>query len=588
MNQTRVFLIFAWLMVATLLWMEWGKWTSAQDQPATAVATAPGTTSDQGNGVPSTEGLTIPSANVAEQTTAPAHAAAAAPATQGTQVTVSTDTLKLVIDGSKVLRAQLLQYPQSRDPGAPPVELFKDDPAQRYTAAVAWIAQSGAAPDQSSVFRPMQPQRDYSLGADQDSLSIPFVWEGNGVRIVRTFTVRRGQYLVGVSDQVTNTGQAPWRGVVYRQLERVPPPPVKGGFTNPHAFSLVGAAWRTASGAYERRKFDEDYLEGGKLNQDATGGWAAMLEHHFLSAWVPDPAQPTKVSLDQRVVDGTPRYLISQTGPAVSVAPGQTSTVQARLWVGPKLVRAIQASGIPGLDSAVDYSRFAPLAVIGSALFWILSHLHELLGNWGWSIIGLVVVIKLVLFPLSSAQYKSMAKLRRFQPRMAQLKERYGDDRAKLQQAMMELYKKEKINPMGGCLPTLIQMPIFLCLYWVLNESVELRQAPWILWIQDLTARDPYFVLPLLNVAVMFLTQRLTPNPGMDPTQARMMQLMPLIFGATMAFFPSGLVLYWVTNGGLSLLQQWWMGRIHGQPVLARPETDGKGHTKDDLKTKGK
>jgi YidC/Oxa1 family membrane protein insertase len=589
MNQTRVFLIFAWLMVATLLWMEWGKWKTAQDQPATPVATATAAgTPDQGSGVPSADGLASPSANVADQTTAPANSAAAAPAVQGTKVTVSTDTLKLVIDGSKVLRAQLLQYPQTRDAGAPPVELFSENPAQLYTAGLAYIAQTGAAPDQNAVFRPEQPQRDYALATGQDSLSIPFVWEGNGVRIVRTFTVKRGDYLIGVSDQVTNTGAAPWTAVVYRQLERVPPPPVKGGFTNPHAFSLVGAAWRTAGGAYERRKIDKDYLEDGKLNQDTSGGWAAMLEHHFLSAWVPDAKQPTKVSLDERVIGGTQRYLVSETGPSLTVAPGQTTATDARLWVGPKLVKAIKASAIPGLDSAVDYSRFAPLAVIGSGLFWILSHLHDLLGNWGWSIIGLVVVVKLVLFPLSSAQYKSMAKMRRFQPRMAQLKERYGEDRAKLQQAMMELYKKEKINPMGGCLPTLIQMPIFLCLYWVLNESVELRQAPWMLWIQDLTARDPFFILPVLNVAVMFLTQKLSPNVGMDPTQAKMMQFMPLIFGVTMAFFPAGLVLYWVTNGSLSLFQQWWMGRIHGQPVLAKPETDGKGHTKDDLKPKGK
>lgn len=581
MNQTRVFLIFAWLMVATLLWMEWGKWKTAQDQPVTPVAAETANVPDAGNGVPSTEGLATPSTATAAQATDPANAAAAAPASQATTVTVTTDTLKLAIDGSKVLRAQLLQYPQTKDAGSPPVELFDDNPAHLYIAGLAWTNQAGTAPGPDAVFRPEQAQRDYRLAAGQDSLSIPFVWEGNGVRIVRTFTVHRGDYLVGVSDQITNSGAAPWTAVIYRQLERTPPPPVKGGFTNPHSFSLVGSAWRTASGAYERRKFGDDYLEDGKLNHDMKGGWVAMLEHHFLSAWVPDPKQPALVSLDERTVRGTHRYLISETGPSLTVAPGQTSATDARLWVGPKLVKAIHASGIAGLDSAVDYSRFAPLAVIGSGLFWILSHLHTLLGNWGWSIIGLVVVIKLVLFPLSSAQYKSMAKMRRFQPRIAQLRERYGDDRAKLQQAMMDLYKKEKINPMGGCLPVLIQMPIFLCLYWVLNESVELRQAPWILWIQDLTARDPYFILPIINVAVMFLTQKLTPNAGMDPTQAKMMQFMPLIFGVTMAFFPSGLVLYWVTNGSLSLLQQWWMGKTHGQPALAKPGTDGKGHGKD-------
>jgi YidC/Oxa1 family membrane protein insertase len=200
----------------------------------------------------------------------------------------------------------------------------------------------------------------------------------------------------------------------------------------------------------------------------------------------------------------------------------------------------------------------------------VLNQVHKLVGNWGWAIVGLVVLLKLVLYPLSAVQYKSGAKMRRFQPRIAQLKERYGDDRQKFQTAMMELYKKEKINPMGGCLPILIQMPIFFALYWVLVESVELRQAPWLGWIQDLTARDPYFILPVINVAVMWFTQKLTPAPGMDPMQQKMMQFMPLVFGVMMAFMPSGLVLYWVVNGGLGLLQQWWMTKRHGgEPVPA-------------------
>jgi len=213
----------------------------------------------------------------------------------------------------------------------------------------------------------------------------------------------------------------------------------------------------------------------------------------------------------------------------------------------------------------VDYSRFSIMAIIGQGLFWVMNQVHKLVGNWGWAIIGLVILLKMALFPLANAQFKSQAKMRKFQPRIAQLKERYGDDKQKFQTAMMELYKKEKINPLGGCLPLLIQMPIFFALYWVLVESVELRQAPWLGWIQDLTARDPYFILPIINIAVMWFTQKLTPAVGMDPMQQKMMQFMPLVFGVMMAFMPSGLVLYWVVNGGLSLLQQWWMIKKHGE-----------------------
>jgi YidC/Oxa1 family membrane protein insertase len=240
---------------------------------------------------------------------------------------------------------------------------------------------------------------------------------------------------------------------------------------------------------------------------------------------------------------------------------------QARLWVGPKSVEQIAAQKVPGLERAVDFSSYSLFATLAGWLYAVLAWLHGFIGNWGWSIIGLVVLIKLVLLPLANAQYKSMAKMRRLQPKLAQLKERHGEDRQKFQMAMMELYRKEKVNPMGGCLPLLVQMPIFLALYWMLSESVELRHAPWIGWIHDLTARDPYFVLPAINAAVMFLTQKLTPTAGMDPTQAKMMQLMPLIFAVMFAFFPSGLVLYWVTNGLLTLAQQYYFLRKYGEPA---------------------
>ena len=287
-----------------------------------------------------------------------------------------------------------------------------------------------------------------------------------------------------------------------------------------------------------------------------------MLQHHFFTAWIPGASDASTFST---AIPQPGQALIREVGPGVNVAPGASASTAARLWVGPKLVKQIQAQDVPGLERAVDFSSFSLMAVLAGWLFWVLQQIHGLVHNWGWAIVGLVVVIKLAMYPLSAAQYKSMAKMRRFQPRIEQLKERYGQDKQKFQMALMELYKKEKINPVGGCLPVLVQMPVFLALYWMLSESVELRHAPWIGWIQDLTARDPYFILPAINILVMWATQHLTPKtPGMDPTQQKLMQYMPVVMGVLFSFMPSGLVLYWITNGGLGLLQQWWNTRRYG------------------------
>src|SRR6476659_2658719 len=258
-----------------------------------------------------------------------------------------------------------------------------------------------------------------------------------------------------------------------------------------------------------------------------------MLQHHFFTAWIPGDKDTSTLSTAMLAHGQT---LIRELGPSVSVAPGASARTDARLWVGPKLVKQIEAQHVPGLVRAVDFSRFTLMAILAGWLFAVLSFLHGLLANWGWSIVGLVVLIKGAMYPLSAAQYKSMAKMRRFQPRIEQLKERYGEDKQKFQMALMELYKKEKINPVGGCLPVLVQMPIFLALYWMLSESVELRHAPWIGWITNLSAPDPFFILPILNVAIMWTTQRLPPMAGMDPKQAKMMQLMPVVVGVTMLF----------------------------------------------------
>jgi len=557
MNQTRVFLIFAWLMVATLLWLEWSKDKAAPAVPAVAAqtTTAPGSTVPAAIAPSATTSGTVPSAT----TVAPMPAASATGAT-APRVTVNTDVLRLVLDGGSVLEADLLHYPQSKTPGSGPVRLFSQEPQHFYTAESGWVSSGSKAPDHHA-FVPENGTRAVALATGADSVSVPFIWQGpDGVTIRRTYTFKRASYEIEVRDQVINAGAGTWQGTVYRQLLRTPPE-VKSGMTNPESFSFNGATWW--DGSYQRRKFNEDYLEDGRVNAQVKGGWIAIPQHHFFSAWIPQADDTTTISLDNP--DNGTRALIREMGPGVNVGPGQQATTTARLWVGPKLVDKIHAINAPGIDRVVDYSQFSILALLGQGLFWVLNFLHGFIGNWGWSIIGLVILVKLALYPLSAAQYKSFAKMRKFQPRIQQLKERYGDDKQKFQVAMMELYKKEKINPMGGCLPILVQMPVFLALYWVLVESVELRQAPWFAWIQDLTARDPYFILPVLNMLVMWLTQKLTPAPGMDPMQQKMMQFMPLVFGVMMAFFPSGLVLYWVTNGALGLLQQWWMIKRHGE-----------------------
>ena len=553
MNQTRTFLILAWLMVATLLWMEWGKErAAAATQPETAAAIP---TSEAPAAVPDAP---APGALPA----APGTTGVAATAAPGA-VTVETDVLRLRIDGGSVSRAELLRYPQTREPGSAPVILFNDDPAHFYAAQSGWVSSANAAPNHLQGFVPEQPGASYTLAEGQESLDVPFVWHGpDGVTIRRTYTLRRGQYAIAVRDEITNAGASVWQAAPYRQLLRMPPR-IERGMTNPESFSLTGATWYGEAAGYQRRWFS-DY-EDGALHRSDRNVWIAFVQHHFFSAWLPDQQAEVDVTLDTDTSTGMPRYLIREVARApVVVAPGQQASASARLWVGPKLVEQIKAQGVAGLDRAVDYSRFSLMALLGEGLFWVLAKLNALFGNWGWAIVGLVVLVKILLFPLANAQYRSMAKMRRFQPRIQQLKERYGDDRQKFQVALMELYKKEKINPVGGCLPLLLQMPIFFALYWVLLESVELRHAPWIGWIQDLTARDPWFILPVLNIAVMWATQKLSPMTGVDPVQQRMMQFMPVVFGVLMVFFPAGLVLYWVVNGGLGLLQQWYMLRKYG------------------------
>jgi YidC/Oxa1 family membrane protein insertase len=556
MNQTRTFLFAAWLMVAFLLWSAWDKEHSAPPVPATNTTTTTATSAAPAN-------ASIPVAPAAAPTPGTSAPTSAAPVTPASApVTVTTDVLRVRLDGGAVRSAELLAYPQTTAPNSPRVQLLADDATHLFEAQSGWVSRTGPAPSHEAGFVPAEPARTYALADGAQRVDVPFVWTGsNGVTIRRTYTFQRGDYAITVRDEVANQGSAPWQAAVYRQLLRVPPT-LQTGFTHPESYSFHGAAW-FQNDAYDKRKFAK-YGDDAQLNAQTTGGWIAMLQHHFFTAWIPGANDTSTFSTDWLPAGGGHQAVIREVGPNVSVPAGGRAETSARLWVGPKLVDKIQAQHVKGLERAVDFSSYGWLAWIAGLLFSVLSFLHSIFHNWGWSIIGLVVIVKGLMFPLSAAQYRSAAKMRQFQPRIEQLKERYGDDKQKFQLAMMELYKKEKINPVGGCLPVLVQMPVFLSLYWVLLESVELRQASWFGWIHNLTAPDPFFILPVINVAVMWATQKLTPTPGMDPTQKKMMQFMPIVMGVMFAFFPAGLVLYWVTNGSLGLLQQWWMTRKYG------------------------
>ena len=571
MNQTRTFLLFAWLLVGFLIWQAWQVDYNAPPLAAVADDSAQSSTlggselpGDLSSGIAQTEQdptlPTAPPSAVVEDDPA-SLAAAPPPASSGAPVIVTTDVLRLTIDprGATLVRAELLNYPESTKPGAPSVELFSQAPGQFFNSQSGWVSTSGLAPNHQQVYS--TEASEYRLDQGQPTIEVPFHWtDAAGLSLTKTFVFERGSYVIGMREALENGTNAAWRGYAYRQMLRQPPPSKGGGMTNPEAYSFVGAAWYTPTEKFNKLKFT-DFDPKEALNVPGQGGWVAMLQHYFFAAWIPNPDEATRFVTAE--VNG--RYLIRAVAPTVELASGDTRQFTTRLYVGPKLQEHL-AGVAPGLERTIDYGI---LTLLAEPLFWLLSLFHSLTGNWGWAIILLVVAIKAAFFKLSEAQYKSFAKMRAVQPRIESLKERYGDDKQKFNTAMMELYKKEKINPMGGCLPILVQIPVFISLYWVLLESVELRHAPWILWIQNLSAPDPFFVLPVLNLLTMWLTQKLSPSPGMDPMQKKMMQYMPLVFGVMFAFFPAGLVLYWTVNGGLGLLQQWVINKRHGTPLKA-------------------
>ncbi len=568
MTQTRTFLIVAWLVVAFLLWDAWQKDMHAN--PQVVATSSPVEQLD----VPGQEVIdgSVPelsAAPAADPTAAATSASVATPALdpaeseQVAEIVLANDVLRLHVaaTGGTLRSAELLAYPRELKGDTRPVELLSQEAEQFFIAQSGLVGQPAAPSHQTAM---QATSGDRVLADGEEHIDLSFIWQGpDGVQVQRRYQLERGSYLLKIEDTVLNQGDQPWSGNAYHQLVRVAPPTPKGGFTNPERLSFVGAAWYSPQDKFEKLKFDK-FDPAKPMQRTVTDGWIAMLQHYFVAAIVPPSGEATGFS---NAVLPNGRYLMREMGQTLNVAPGAQASTAVDLYLGPKLRHQLEDIS-PGLGLTLDYGIFT---VIAQPIHWLLSLLHSLIGNWGWAIVLLVVLIKAAMFKLSEAQYRSFARMRRIQPRLEALKERFGDDRQKYQTAMMELYKKEKINPLGGCLPILVQFPVFLSLYWVLIEAVELRQAPWILWIQNLSAPDPYFILPVINLVTMWATQKLSPTPGMDPMQKRMMQTMPLVFGVMFAFFPAGLVLYWTTNGALGLLQQWLIMRRHGEPATPQP-----------------
>jgi YidC/Oxa1 family membrane protein insertase len=466
-------------------------------------------------------------------------------------IEVTTDLFHIQINtqGGNIESAELLNFPVSLDEPDRKVRLLSNDPVAPYITQGGLLSKN-PAPTHEAVFTAEQPA--YLLSPGEEKLEVPLYWQtGDGLTVKKVFEFARDKYLINVRYEISNRTAGAWTGRAYGQIQRTDPEKRMNGAV----YTYTGAVISSPEKRYEKISFDD--MRDEKISRNIINGWAAMIQHYFVSALVPgsqsDEYRYYTLFID-KAVSGlqSDRFIIGATTPPVTVAPEQSAVLEHKLYLGPKIQSRLEDIA-PGLELTVDYGF---LWFIAKPLFWCLEWFHSMVGNWGWSIVLVTLMLKLLFYNLSAAGYRSMANMRRVQPRLLAIRDRYKNDRARLNKAMMDLYKEEKINPLGGCFPILIQIPVFIALYWVLLESVELRQAGFILWIRDLSTADPYFVLPVVMGVTMFVQQKLNPAP-LDPVQEKVMLMLPFIFTVFFAFFPSGLVLYWVVNNILSIAQQW-------------------------------
>ncbi|OGT45928.1 MAG: membrane protein insertase YidC [Gammaproteobacteria bacterium RIFCSPHIGHO2_12_FULL_41_20] len=470
-------------------------------------------------------------------------------ASTGKLIHVTTDTLNVTLDthGGDIVGLKLLKYPERLDSNTPFI-LLNDEAKTQYIAESGLLSKIGPDTSKGQAIYTTK-QTEYALSNNENTLLVTLYWQDNqGLKITKTFTFTRNSYEINVAYNVDNQTKQSWQGHLYTQLMRTNAPSEHAqGLANLSTY--FGAAISSPQKPFQKITFKD--MQESSVNQVIKGGWAAMVQHYFISAWIPH--KDTTLDYYSKVTTNG-LYTIGMIGPELIATPGSSITTQATLYSGPALTDKLKQAA-PGLQLTIDYGIFW---FISGILFWMMQKIYDLVGNWGWSIIFVTIIIKLLFYHLSSKSYRSMSAMKKLQPRIEALKERYKDDKQKFTQATLDLYRQEKVNPMSGCLPILIQIPVFIALYWVLVESVQLRQAPFMLWIQDLSLKDPYYILPLLMGVSMYLQQRLNPPPP-DPLQAKVMMFMPVIFTVLFLNFPSGLMLYWFVNNTLSFLQQWYI-----------------------------
>jgi len=537
MGNQRVLLYFTLFFIIYMIWAQWQVAYGPQPEVATKNNVTEQASIDNGI-VPLADSKIIKSSS-SVSTEQESEAV-------GKRIKVITDVLDVTIDskGGNVISAILRKY--SEDANKPEEHLvLMTDTENNYMVAQSGLVSvnKGTAPSHNDIYQ--SEKSEYRLAEGQDTLDVPLYWENtNGVKVKKVLTFKRDNYVIDV-DYFVTAGNEEWKGSDYLQIVRSRPVVVN---SNKFIHTYTGGVIYNEKIKYE--KYNLDDIAEANFNNELKDGWLAMIQHNFLVAWIPQAGKDNLYF--SRYNKSKDLYTLGTRTAATVIQPGQTAEIKARLVVGPKLQNKLTEIE-PGLDLTVDYGM---LTVFAKPLFWLLNFYDQIFNNWGWAIVFLTITVKALFYKLSEMSYRSMARMRKVAPRIQKMKEQYGDDRQAMSKAMMDMYKREKINPMGGCLPILVQMPVFISLYWVLLESAEMRHAPFIFWITNLTDKDPYFVLPVLMGISMFIQQKLNPAP-IDPIQQKVFQIMPFAFTFMFAFFPSGLVLYWVVNNILSITQQY-------------------------------
>ncbi len=543
MDNSRLFLYAALAFIGLLIWEQWKADYGPQPEPVAQKQTISGSQSSEAGSTLHAESDLPAMANIPGESSTPEQNVAE---TSGKLIHVETDVFSADIDtlGGVIKSLKLKNYPLTIENPDEHLEIVHNKQDSIYLIQNGLRSSASAAPTHYSTFTTAKDH--YSMDESTDILRVPFVWQEDGIQVIKTYEFKRGDYLVNLKHRVINQSGKEWIGSQYRQIQRSRPLE-----TSKLLYTYTGAVVYNDEIKYEKIDFDD--MEESNFQQESTGGWVAMIHHYFLSAWITKPEEKNLLYSIANTKRYPASYTIGMRSENQKVGAGLEGEFSSEIFIGPKLVKRLEEIS-PGLDLTVDYGA---LTFLSKPLYWLLSFFYDLVGNWGLAIILLTLTVKAIFFKLSEKSFKSMARMKKVSPRLKALKERYGDDRQQMNKAMMELYKTEKINPMGGCLPMLVQMPVFIALYWALLESVDLRQAPFFLWIQDLSVMDPYYILPVIMGISMIIQQKLSPTPMADPVQAKMMMALPLVFTVFFAFFPSGLVLYWVSNNILTISQQW-------------------------------